>query len=132
MAISELDKPEWMPCPRLREAEGADDARSAACRGGCAHYRDRPDSCRSFSCLWLSGLAGIGDEYRPDRCGIVITPTDNPRVVQARQVWPGAARQATGKRLITWLRTLGLRVVVVTPTRTTELQALTVFGSVPS
>jgi hypothetical protein len=38
---------------------------------GCRIYRDRPPVCEQFYCAWR-GLAHLGDEWRPDRCGVLI------------------------------------------------------------
>ena len=48
-------------------------------RGGCLIYPDRPASCRSFICGWLSG-AEVGDEWFPARCKMFITsrPSEGP------------------------------------------------------
>jgi hypothetical protein len=40
---------------------------------GCAIYATRPGICGDFECGWLL-LAGLGDAWRPDRCGIVLLP----------------------------------------------------------
>jgi hypothetical protein len=43
---------------------------------GCSIYPDRPERCRTFSCLWLLGRFGAGlPEYRPDRIHAVPVAT---------------------------------------------------------
>jgi hypothetical protein len=44
-------------------------------RGGtaaCSIYDNRPHTCREFFCYWW--WLPLGEEWRPDRCGIVILP----------------------------------------------------------
>lgn len=41
--------------------------------GGCAIYQARPKTCRSFYCLWRR-IPDLDDQWRPDRCGIMIRP----------------------------------------------------------
>lgn len=36
----------------------------------CGIYAERPESCRTFSCLWLLGM--FGPEGRPDKLGVMI------------------------------------------------------------
>ena len=38
---------------------------------GCQIYDDRPSVCRGYNCGWKR-LQFLGDEWRPDRCGILI------------------------------------------------------------
>ena len=40
------------------------------CSQGCGIYPDRPEECRTYQCLW-SQMETVGDELRPDRCGII-------------------------------------------------------------
>jgi len=40
---------------------------------GCAIRETRPRVCSDFECGWRL-LAGLGEEWRPDRCGIVLLP----------------------------------------------------------
>lgn len=57
--------------PELRKAPGV------ACRHctgtGCAVYESRPPVCRSHLCGWFV-LTDLGDEWRPDRSGVLISP----------------------------------------------------------
>jgi hypothetical protein len=39
--------------------------------GGCRIYETRPDPCRKFYCGWRY-LPGLGNEWRPDKLGILI------------------------------------------------------------
>jgi len=38
---------------------------------GCTIYAERPQSCAGFVCGWRS-IATMGEEWRPDRCGITV------------------------------------------------------------
>jgi hypothetical protein len=42
---------------------------------GCTIYATRPDVCRGYLCGWMM-FAHFDDSWRPDRCGIIVTPTD--------------------------------------------------------
>lgn len=121
MAITELDKPEWASCPNQRTP--------GLTGRGCGSYHDRPASCRVFACLWLQGFSLTREEHRPDRCGVMLAATDNPRVVQARELWPGATTSGDGLALVTALRRAGVRVAIVAPGSVAVLQPLTVFGT---
>jgi hypothetical protein len=45
-------------------------------QGACTIYAERPQSpCRNFVCGWLLGGSPFPDEFRPDRCGVIIVPT---------------------------------------------------------
>jgi hypothetical protein len=46
----------------------------ANCNGrGCVIYETRPRTCREFYCGWWV-LPQLGDDWRPDRSGVLITP----------------------------------------------------------
>lgn len=121
LAVDELDKPEWASCPnQLAEGDHG---------GGCGAYNDRPASCRAFSCCWLTGLKVTTTDHRPDRCGVVLIPTDNPKVVQARELWEAAATRGAGGDLVAALRRGGIMVVVISPRGRRDLQPLTLFGA---
>jgi hypothetical protein len=45
--------------------------------GGCAIYESRPKPCRTFFCGWRR-IGYLGDEWRPDRSGIMIQPGEIP------------------------------------------------------
>ncbi len=144
MAITELDKPEWTPCPHLNAARHRhpDDGQpsfvpitisrehlAAKGGGGCSIYRERPASCSGFKCQWLAGMPITEQRHRPDRSGLIIIDTPDPRSVQARELWPGAAAEGLGRDLVTALRRAQLEVIVVAPGAQKTLSPLTVFGS---
>jgi hypothetical protein len=64
LAVKELNLPNWTRCPHVRSPPDA--------HTGCSIYSKRPPSCRIWICGWLS--AEWEDEYRPDRCGVVVDP----------------------------------------------------------
>jgi hypothetical protein len=43
--------------------------------GGCRVYDRRPQTCREFFCGWRA-LPKLGDEWRPDRSGVMVTFDD--------------------------------------------------------
>lgn len=51
---------------------------------GCSIYKDRPRSCRRWSCSWLASDLPV--EYRPDRSGIVIDPLPDLIRVNGKEV----------------------------------------------
>lgn len=66
--------------------------RHAVSKRGCAIYADRPETCRTFRCLWLDGLTG--DDDRPDRVhGVLSTTASGAHVVLFEDVgYRGSAR----------------------------------------
>ena len=57
----ELNKPNYVACQHMCNSP----------EGGCGIYEKRPEPCRTFSCLWLSGH--FGDENsRPDKIGLML------------------------------------------------------------
>lgn len=57
-AVPELDKPVNTWCEHC------------AVGTGCTIYKQRPQGCRDFTCLWLANPV-IAEEARPDRCGVM-------------------------------------------------------------
>ncbi len=124
MHVEELDKPAGQTCPSARAARrGGVGGRG----GGCAAYADRPASCRDFQCLWLHGLRGTGAEHRPDRLGLMLIPTTEPRTIEARELRPGAADSIDALFLLHALRESGLTVRIVGPASPPRV-AVTVAG----
>lgn len=81
--VKELGLEAFTRCPHQRPAFHAKGP-------GCGIYPTRPYSCRSWSCAWLE--ADWSDQYRPDRCGLVIDPNldlirVNGKEMKAAQVW---------------------------------------------
>ena len=117
MAVDELYKPGFAPCRHMRAAGD-----------GCSCYGSRPASCRAFECLWLRGLVLTADEHRPDRIGLVLTPTEDERTIVAREVRPGASAEPAARILLAQLRRARLRVLVLGPDHHQMLQPITVHG----
>lgn len=59
MAVEELNKPVNVWCQHVVK------------RKGCGIYSDRPESCRTFQCLWLR-MKDMPEEARPDRCKVML------------------------------------------------------------
>jgi hypothetical protein len=64
IGVEELGKPYQTRCQHQIPGSGCFE-------GGCAVYPGRPNSCRSFECLWLSGVIGDDSEDRPDKSGVI-------------------------------------------------------------
>ncbi|MEL7088668.1 MAG: hypothetical protein AAGL98_09555 [Planctomycetota bacterium] len=74
LIIEELSKPAFTACEHDCSASNC----GKSYGGGCAIYEDRPDSCRSFRCLWLDGH--LGQDDRPDELGVIFTTTFDEQV----------------------------------------------------
>ena len=62
------------------------DKRCGHCNGGCAIYAERPPSCRSFDCYWLT--SELSDSLRPDKCGVMFEKlTETILLAYASSVW---------------------------------------------
>ena len=60
LKITELKKPAGALCQHCNE------------NAGCGIYETRPSVCREFHCGWKE-LPYLGEEWRPDKCGILIS-----------------------------------------------------------
>ncbi len=58
--VEELDKPAGTWCVHAKAGKG------------CTIHETRPESCRTFHCLWLRN-ANLGDEWKPDRAKFVMS-----------------------------------------------------------
>jgi hypothetical protein len=98
-SIAELDKPVRTDCKFLLQPPTAhsEDLKSGLLilnqfegrEKGCAIYENRPQTCRNFQCLWLTGDWGR-EEDRPDRLGIMPVYTQQD-IIFFWEVWEGAA-----------------------------------------
>lgn len=81
LRIPELEKPQNAWCRHAKKGRG------------CGIYEARPESCRSFSCLWLDGLAP--EWARPDLVhGVMTATTDGAQLVLHEDPgFRGAARE---------------------------------------
>lgn len=50
-------------------------------KGGCTIYNDRPSVCRDWHCAWRF-MAQLGDDWRPDRSGILLRSDENGIIFQ--------------------------------------------------
>lgn len=58
MEVPEFQKSVYKPCKHCDNT-------------GCMIYPTRPNSCRSFECLWFKDES-LPESWRPDKCGVVI------------------------------------------------------------
>lgn len=81
-AVAAIGKPEFKRCEHLRGSTR-----------GCGTYATRPDSCRDWACLWLTGVGVPSD--RPDKLGVVLDAQwSEPLecyVIKVFEARPGAA-----------------------------------------
>jgi uncharacterized cysteine cluster protein YcgN (CxxCxxCC family) len=111
LAVPALDKPNCVDCRYLEEGYG------------CNVYEERPEACRTFSCMWLQTQTSRTNAWpkimRPDKCGVmfVATTSDNTIAAHTREPDDLDDNPTITKRMNQWLRN-GLRVVhVVGPQR---------------
>jgi len=91
MRIADLEppKPRCQHCPH--EAQG------------CAIYPTRPNTCRMFECLWLSGRIGGDDRRRPDQLGLIFTIAQGSaglEFLRVLEAWPGAGETARARYIL--------------------------------
>lgn len=101
---------------------------------GCSIYMQRPDICRTYTCVWRQFREegySISDELRPDRCGVIVDADAHGRAhwVRVDPTKPDAWRRPAVQRFIapflkvgkvglvcgdrlTWLRSTGSRISV--------------------
>jgi hypothetical protein len=80
--VKEIGVGAFARCPHLRSLPDV--------TTGCSIYRDRPYSCRSWSCSWL--ISDLPEKYKPSRIGVVIDPIPdmirvNGKEHVASQLW---------------------------------------------
>jgi hypothetical protein len=80
MAIEALAKPVGAWCPHCRPGRG------------CAVYAERPDECRSFSCLWRASDL-LDERWRPSRSKLVLTTSEDGIEVRCDPGFPNAWRK---------------------------------------
>ncbi len=78
LRVDELDKLGGIPCVHQDVGEK-----------GCSIHAERPEICRAYRCLWLSG--GLEEGDRPDRLGAVLDVVAEGPVVrlEIRESQPG-------------------------------------------
>jgi hypothetical protein len=83
-SVPELGKPSQTACQHI-------------CRGQCAIYSIRPQTCRDYACLWRQGWIEGDERRRPDNLGVLIDYEPFARIPGSIRlvVWeivPGAAQ----------------------------------------
>lgn len=80
--VSAVQKPAGQPCRHLRFG-----------KHGCEVYKDRPQCCKTYTCLWLAGMFG-GEDQRPDKSGLLFEIHGTPfgDVFIVRELQPGKAK----------------------------------------
>jgi hypothetical protein len=89
--VDELRKLGGTPCRQLRAPPSAP---------GCGIHPARPQICRAYACLWLSG--GLDEADRPDRLGAVLDVATEGGVTRLRvhEATPGAVGRSPRLREI--------------------------------
>lgn len=67
----------------------------------CSRYKERPDSCRNFSCQWL--LGGLSKYDRPDIIGIIFDISEGGDlgiIPVAIEITSGSSKTGRGARAI--------------------------------
>jgi len=108
IGVPELQKDLYEACQHLSE-------------DGCGIYAERPGSCRTFECQWLSGVlevdGAVDTGMRPDACGVIFDyqpDTAFGAVYVAWEVEPGASAGGYARSIIKGLEESFL-VMIVTP-----------------
>ena len=100
--VDELDKQPWTDCEHR-------------CEEGCGIYESRPKLCKTFYCLWQTGLGDM--EHRPDHLKVVFAATNGilratgQREIQAYEAEPGAFDTAPFLILVQRLRRNGALII---------------------
>ena len=109
LGIPELHKPKDSWCPNFTAGIG------------CRIYTERPPSCRSFVCRWLSDPA-MGPEWKPSACKMVVDSKPSLFVVHVdpavAQPWRAEPYFSVLKRLAAQGLSRGTIVMVIERRRT--------------
>jgi len=98
LGVEELEKPAYTPCSQI-------------CGAGCQVYKNRPTTCRTYSCAWKIGA--LPDEFFPPRAGFIVDTTNELGAITVREIEPGSASNSFGaKRLVNALAAQSVTVVV--------------------
>ena len=90
LGVHEINKPMNQPCQHQ-------------CPTGCGIYNERPESCRTYQCMWLDGTVPGDERRRPDKLGVIFDRTcTDPRIVVCREARPGAIESEQVKYVIKW------------------------------
>jgi hypothetical protein len=83
---------------------------------GCGIYKDRPEACSGYECLWRAGIIEAAD-FRPDKCGFVLSGTISPEIgpyIMVHELRPGASRTERANKV---LRAIAEHSLVIEITR---------------
>lgn len=84
-------KPGYTPCDKL-------------CTSGCSVYKNRPELCKDYICLWRAGIIDGDERRRPDQLGLMFTLDTNAKeteiIVEAWELWDKAASENPGRYFI--------------------------------
>jgi len=113
-AIPDIDKPAGKWC------------KHCAIGKGCGIYASRPEVCRTFECMWLQSQSQpderdrFAEEFRPDKCKVVIAPTTNDRMmnVMLQPGYPDAWRKPLIMALLELILDSGSNLVIGYPATT--------------
>src|SRR5262249_54342096 len=94
MAIEALAKPAGIWCPHCKPGRG------------CLTYPDRPEECRSFSCLWLIDER-FGAHWKPNKSKLVLTTSEDGVEIRCDPGFPDAWRREPFRSEIAKLATAG-------------------------
>lgn len=99
MSVPSQGKPADTRCVHLRQ-------------GACGIYKDRPDECRTFECLWRAGA--LPNELRPDKVKAVAytNPENTVLILRVLPVHRGAHRKGKLQEYIQRVAARGMSVVV--------------------
>lgn len=81
---------------------------------GCNIYKDRPQGCKDFECLWLKNPA-IPYEFRPDKIGVIFEPLISSRTCLALTGDMSTLSNNGVRNIITNLLDHGVGVIVTCP-----------------
>ena len=82
---------------------------------GCGLYETRPQVCRGFDCGYRL-ISQLGEEWRPDRCGIVVSFNGDERdsvLVHLEPERPDALAESPGAELLAALADAFERIIIV-------------------
>lgn len=102
MQVPHLNKPACVTCTHVVE-------------GGCGIYNTRPKECADFECIWLQTQKTPQPwpkRLRPDRCGVMFTPTVDPLTMAAHGDPVHLTTKPLAPRVKVWLSN-GLKIVSV-------------------
>lgn len=94
IGVEELKKGIWEPCQHVSKT-------------GCTNYGDRPESCRTFECLWLQGALEGDERRRPDNLGLMFTVIQDSKIgalIGCWEVREGALKSQQGQYVLDKLR----------------------------